>query len=505
MAYTSDIIELDAEFDQLTVDSDGEDDNTDNNISSASTEIDILETYAQIVVDCLKNTQLKNSRVALNKGNRGKKTSGLNQQSDKKANKEMDNVAYKRIPPEFNTVGNEQVDVILKKAMFFKFKAIDVGELSAQLERTKKAKLYSQEMISKEISTMVKKLSDQHKQIIRSCIGDVSILNATKLAQFEEKLNEIEKTEFLENLEKIKEYYKEMCTCDVKAGKILNEIEGKHTTQYNKIAKTCFNILAGTHKKYSGVSMQQKFYDLIVQKFRGLHNKPLFGTTNTTNTVKHKPRDQSKWARGETSHAENYHTLDDTTSKSFSKFGNNKTDNHDRLDRLDRSGSNTKTFDDGWQVQKSRSKFGTKETKESSDDAYPSLTTKKLISKVQHVDNFPALGSGTMEKTTTIAGCWGKKSTAIFTPPEAKKEKVSEILNMIADNGDQDMTLLTKTDIAVSQQNTRSTIYTAKKVTVAVQFNNNNDHEEDYEEDYDDVINETPISNHNEWGEDDGF
>jgi hypothetical protein len=107
----------------------------------ATEKIDLLDIYAQIVVDCLKNTKLKNARAVLNKGNKGRRTSGINQQSDKRANKEMESVAHKKIPHHFNIIGNEHVDIVLKKAMFFKFKAVDVGELASQLERTKTNKV----------------------------------------------------------------------------------------------------------------------------------------------------------------------------------------------------------------------------------------------------------------------------------------------------------------------------------------------------------------------------
>ncbi len=448
----------------------------DSNSVNNTEKTDILELYAQIVCDCLKNTKLKNTKATLNKGNRGKKTSGMNLQTDKKANKEMDNVAYKRIPHQFNTIGNEQLDVVLKKAMSFKFKSSDTGELATQLEKIKKAKLYSQEMILREISLITRKVQEEDKFKIRTCVGDITAINSSKIKQLEEILNSMSYGPFNENIKKIKEYNQEIMNFDIKAGKILSEIESRHTDKYNRIAKTCFNILSGTHKKYSGTNAQQKFYDLIVQKYRGTihsNNNNNINTTVNQQTNQQEQKEPVKWSRfddtqkydtqkydtqkhdtqkHDTNRFENLKSnskfsdkfdKNDKFTKSFSKFGSSeKMERKDYLDNKSKfSESRNNTFnDDGWQTQ-IKSKHGN--YRNNSDGSNNNLNNRnnkgdRMFANIEIkpkpiVDEYPELQPKAKD-VPIILGAWGKKSTAVFAPPEIKKEKVSNFAPLLEQN-----------------------------------------------------------------------
>jgi hypothetical protein len=107
------------------------------------------------------------------------------------------------------------------------------------------------------------------------------------------------------------------------------------------------------------------------------------------------------------------------------------------------------------------------------------------------IDNFPTLGDvvHVAEKQQVVAGAWGKKSAAIFLPPEAKKEKTSEFIDVFNKDDNQEMIFLTSTKNEITQPSTNSA-----KHMVSTHINKNDDFDDDqYNLDV------------NEWGEDDGF
>lgn len=416
---------------------------------STKNNIDPLEIYAQIMCDFLKNTKLKNTKVSLNKGNRGKRTSGMNLQSDKKANKQMEEVAYKKIPHQFNIVGGEQLDVVLKKAMYFKFKNTDTGDLATQLEKVKKARLYSQEMISKEISLITRKLKDEDKRKVRFIMGDLVGLNQQKLTQLEEFLNTFESLSFEENLDRIKNYYQEILDFDSKSSNISKEMESRHTDRYNKVAVTCFNILAGTHRKYNGATVQ-KFYEMIAQKYKSGNSLPVLSENiqkksvdltqshqSTESTYKNKSdkfEKTQKYERGDSQFKNNSDKFSNKFSQSSNNFNNSN------------NFSNPNTFnDDGWQTQKSKNKHPNKQSlNHDKNNNYPNdytnhdndisnsatnrFGTRHKIEKVNKSENeYPELSvEGKKEeslKSHQNLGAWGKKSSAVYIPPEIKQEK----------------------------------------------------------------------------------